>query len=332
MVTKSLDLSLGCCNYDRTKALFDGTVSIEGCSLIPFALEPEEIFHRAFRGQDFDICEMSLSSHTLSVARGTSKYVGVPAFLSRVFRHSGIYIRSDRNINTPQDLIGKKVGIPEYQITANVWIRGILQDVYGVRPQDIHWRRGGLEQPGRRERTPLTLPDDIDIKQLPDDTTLSRQLETGELDAVFTAKAPSCFLRGDKNVSRLFPDYRKAEKEYFEATRIFPTMHIVGIRKTLVEQHPWLPVSVYKGFLEAKRHAMQELGQIGHLAVSLPWGVAEYEESRKIMGEDFWSYGLDANRHVLETFNRYHFEQHLSPRLVKPEELFSESVLDLSKT
>jgi 4,5-dihydroxyphthalate decarboxylase len=328
---KTLELSLGCCNYDRTRALFDGRVAIEGCSLVPLALEPEEIFHRAFRGQEFDICELSLSSHTLNTARGASDYVGVPAFLSRVFRHSGIYIRSDRGINSPADLKGKKIGIPEYQITANVWVRGFLQDYYGIRPEDIRWRRGGLEQPGRKERTALQLPGNIEIEQIPDDATLSQLLESGELDGVFSAKSPSCFLRGDKNIARLFPNYRQAEEEYFASSKIFPIMHIVGIRRALVEQHPWLPVSVYKAFMEAKHLATEDLAQIGHLAVTLPWGVSEYEAAKRLMGEDYWSYGLDSNRHVLDTFTRYHFEQGISPRLVKPEELFAESVLDLAK-
>ena len=328
---KKLELSLGCCNYDRTRAIFDGRVAVEGCAVVPLALEPEEIFHRAFRGQEFDICEMSMSSHTLNIARGTAKYVAVPAFLSRAFRHSGIYVRADRNIRSPSDLKGKKVGIPEYQITAHVWIRGMLLDEYGIRPQNIRWRRGGLEQPGRRERSPIDLPDDIEVQQIPDDVSLSQQLASGELDAVFGAKAPSCFSAGSPDVVRLFPDYRKTEQDYFSRTGIFPTMHVVGIRKSLVEQHPWLPVSVYKAFLEAKRYATEDLKQVGHLAVTLPWSVAELEATKKLMGEDYWSYGLDANRHVLETFTRYHHEQGISPRLVKPEELFADGTLDLAR-
>ena len=327
----TLELSLGCCNYDRTRSLFDGRVAIEGCSLLPLALEPEEIFHRVFRGQEFDICEMSLSSHTLNVSKGKSDYVAVPAFLSRAFRHSGIYVRADRGIHAPADLKGKKVGVPEYQITANVWIRGMLLDEYGVRPQDIRWRRGGLEQPGRRERSPINLPEGIEVQQIPDDATLSQQLESGELDAVFGAKAPSCFSDGNRNIVRLFPDYRKAEQAYFAKTRIFPTMHVVGIRRSLVDRHPWLPVSVYKGFIEAKRLAIEDLKQIGHIAVTLPWSVAEMEATKALMGENYWSYGLADNHHVLETFTRYHHEQGISLRLVQPEELFYGPALDLAK-
>jgi len=243
---KTLEVSLGCCNYDRTRAIFEGRVAIEGCNVVPIALEPEETFHRVFQGQEFDICEMSLSSHTLNIARGTNKYVAVPAFLSRAFRHSGIYIRTDRGIHTPADLRGRQVGIPEYQITANVWIRGMLKDEYGVHLHEIRWRRGGLEQPGRRERSPISLPAEIEVQQVADDASLSQLLESGALDAVFSAKAPSCHTRGAAHVGRLFPDYRAVEQDYFARTRLFPPMHVVGIRKTLVEKHPWMPVSVYK--------------------------------------------------------------------------------------
>jgi 4,5-dihydroxyphthalate decarboxylase len=327
----SLKLSLGCCDYDRTRALFDGRVGVEGCQLIPLALHPEEIFHRAFRSQEFDVCELSLSSHTVMTARGQTDYVAVPAFVSRVFRHSGIYVRTDRGIGKPADLRGKTIGIPEYQITANVWIRGILQDDYGLKPADVHWRRGGIEVPGRQERAALSLPKEIDLAQIADGKTLSGMLEAGELDAVFSAKAPSCFTRGAPNVARLFPAFRAAEEDYFRRSGIFPIMHIIGIRRALAEEHPWLPVSVFKAFIAAKALAMEELAQIGHLYTSLPWGVSEFQQARELMGEDYWSYGLAPNRQQLETFTRYHHEQGLSARKVAPEELFAPSVLDLSK-
>lgn len=326
-----LQLSLGCCDYDRTKAIFDGRAPIEGCDVVPVAIEPEEAFHRAFSSQEFDVSEISISSHTLMTSRGENAYVGIPAFVSRLFRHSGIYIRTDRGIERPQDLQGKTIGLPEYQITANVWIRGILQDDYGVKPETIHWRRGGLEEPGRGERAPLKLPSNVDLKQVADGKTLSGMLEAGELDGVISARAPSCFERGAPNVTRLFPDYRRAEEDYYRRTKIFPTMHIIGIRKTLVDRHPWLPVGVFKAFIRAKELTMYELGQIGHLFVSLPWGVSEFEAARRLMGNDYWSYGFEANRHALETFTRYHHEQGLSARKVGSEELFARSTLDLTK-
>jgi 4,5-dihydroxyphthalate decarboxylase len=311
--------------------LFDGRVQVEGCEITAVPLEPEEAFHRAFRYGEFDITEISMSSHMMTTARGDNQYVAVPAFLSRVFRQSGVYVRTDRGINRPQDLKGKRIGVPEYQITANVWIRGILEEEFGVKPSDIHWRRGGIEEAGRGERAPISLPDSVDLQQIPDDKTLSGMLEAGELDGYIGARAPSCFLRGAPHVGRLFKDYIQDEKDYFLRTRIFPIMHMVGIRKTLVEQHPWLAVSVYKAFLKAKALAVHELNEICHLAVSLPWMVHHHNEAKALMGDDYWPYGLDANRHVIDKFAQYHHGQGLSVRHVAAEELFARSSLDLSK-
>ena len=329
MSKHKLSMSVG--NYDRTQALFDGRVQVEGCDITAVPLEPEEAFHRAFRYGEFDITEISMSSHMMTTARGDNQYVAVPAFLSRVFRQSGIYVRTDRGIDRPQDLKGKRIGVPEYQITANVWIRGILEEEFGVKPSDIHWRRGGIEEAGRGERAPISLPDSVDLQQISDDKTLSGMLEAGELDGYIGARAPSCFLRGAPHVGRLFKDYIQEEKDFYRRTRIFPIMHMVGIRRTLAEQHPWLAVSVYKAFLEAKALAVHELNEICHLAVSLPWMVHHHNEAKALMGEDYWPYGLGANRHVIEKFADYHYGQGLSVRRVAAEELFARSSLDLSK-
>jgi 4,5-dihydroxyphthalate decarboxylase len=257
--------------------------------------------------------------------------LAIPAFVSRLFRHSGIYIRTDRGINRPQDLKGKTIGLPEYQITANVWIRGILQDEYGIKPSDIKWRRGGLEDAGRDERAPIKLPPDIDLADIPTDRTLSDMLASGKLDGLVSARAPSCYLNGAPNVDRLFPEYPKVEEAYFRKTGIFPIMHCIGIRRSLAEKHPWLATSVYKAFLQAKEHCMRELGQIGHLSTSLPWSVAENDRLKKFMGADYWSYGVEPNRHVLETLVRYSYEQGLSVRKLEVDEMFARSTYDLSK-
>ncbi len=327
----SLQLSLAVCDYDRTRAIFDGRAPIEGCEVTAVALEPEESFHRAFRFSEFDVSEISMSSYLMTTARGDAHYVAVPAFVSRLFRHSGIYIRTDRGIVSPQDLKGRTIGLPEYQMTANVWIRGILEDEYGVRPSDIRWRRGGLEEAGREERARITLPDDVDYAAIAEHRTLSDMLAKGEIDGLLSARAPSCFLAGAPHVGRLFPDYPATEEAYFRKTRIFPIMHAIGIRRSLVERHPWLAVSVYKAFLKAKQVCMKELGQIGHLATSLPWSVAEYDRLKRVMGEDYWSYGAAENRHVLETLARYSCAQGLSARKLDVSEMFVPSTCDLSK-
>jgi 4,5-dihydroxyphthalate decarboxylase len=325
-----LHVSLGCSMYDRSRALFDERVGIDGCEVLATPMEPEETFHRAFKFHEFDISELSMSSQTMTVSRDENAYVAIPVFILRVFRHSGIYIRTDRGIKSPEDLKGKKIGVPEYQMTANVWIRGILQDDHGVRAADIHWRQGGQEEPGRDERAPLKLPGGIDLQRIPNDKSLSQMLETGELDGMFGAREPSCFMRGAPNVGRLFPEFRRYEEDYFRRTKIFPIMHVIGIRRTLVETHPWLPVNVYKAFVRAKELAWFELGQIGQFN-SLPWGSLEFNAAKALMGDDYWSYGMAGNHHVLDAFTRYHHEQGVSARQVKPEELFHPSTLEFSK-
>ena len=327
----ALELSLAVCDYDRTRAIFDGRAPVEGCDVTAVALEPEESFHRAFKFQEFDATEISMSSYLLSLARGEAHYVAIPAFVSRLFRHSSIYIHTDRGIKAPADLQGKTIGVPEYQMTANVWVRGMLAEEYGVKPADMKWRRGGLEEPGREERARIKLPAEIDYAAVPTDRSLSDMLAKGELDGIFSARAPSCYLRGAPNVARLFPDYPAVEEAYFKKTGLFPIMHAVGIRRSLTEKYPWLAVSVYKAFVRAKALCVHELGQIGHLATTLPWPVHEYDRVRKFMGEDFWPYGAHENKHALETLARYSFQQGLSARPVPLEEMFAKSSYDLSK-
>jgi 4,5-dihydroxyphthalate decarboxylase len=216
----TLPLSLAVCDYDRTRAIFDGRATVEGCAITAVPLEPEEAFHRSFKFSGFDISEISLSSYIMTTARDDAHYVAVPAFVSRLFRHSGIYIRTACGIERPQDLNGKTIGLPEYQITANVWIREILKDEYGIVPTDIKWRRGGLEDPGRDERATIKLPAGIDLQAIPEHRTLSEMLAEGELDGLISARAPSCFLRGAPNVTRLFPDYPATEEAYFREADI----------------------------------------------------------------------------------------------------------------
>ncbi len=325
-----LTVSVAGVDYDRTRALFDGTVGIAGCETVCCAMSPEEAFHRAFRYQEFDITELSLSNYMNLVAKGTSPYVAIPAFPSRLFRHSSIYIRADRGIEQPQDLRGKLIGVPEYQMTAAVWIRGILQDEYGVGAAEIRWRTGGLEEGGREPRVALTLPPEIEVKPISATETLSMHLDQGEIDGLISALAPSCFGRNPA-VRRLFPDYRAAEEDYFRRTRMFPIMHTVGIRRSLLEQHPWLAVNSYLAYLKAKELCYRHLETIGHLFTTLPWPVEALREARALMGEDFWSYGVEANQRELSAVSRYAFEQGINPRPVAIDELFAPSTLSLAK-
>jgi 4,5-dihydroxyphthalate decarboxylase len=315
-----LNLSVAVGPYDRTRALVDGSVTIDGVNAVCMTLSPEEIFFRAFRHTEFDICELSLSSFTVKTAQGGGPYVGVPAFVSRMFRHTAIYVRTDR-IKKPEDLKGKKVGLPEYQLTANVWARAMLEEDYGVKPSDIHWIRGGIEDADRPEKISIKLQGNVKLDNAPAGKSISALLAEGAIDG-FMAPRPPSIPGGHPHVGWLFPDPVAAAKDYFKRTGVFPIMHLVGVRRELAEQHPWLPGAVLKAFEQSKAASMELLCDTSATKVTLPVVEERLAEARALMGEDFWPYGIDANRKTLDAFLRHHHAQGLSSRLVKAEELF----------
>jgi len=324
-----LNLSVAVRDYDRTRPLSDGLVQIDGVDPVFMALDPEEIFFRAFRHAEFDICELSMSSFTLKTAQGNCPYVGVPAFVSRAFRHTSIYVRTDR-IKKPADMKGKKIGVPEYQLTANVWARAILDDDHGVKPSDIHWVRGGLTDAGRLEKIAITLPKGVELKDIPEGRTLSSMLEAGEIDGFIGPRVPPGFGH-HPHIGWLFSDPVAAAKDYYKRTGIFPIMHLIGVRRELAEQHPWLPGAVFKAFERAKTIALEKLSDTSSTKVTLPFVEERLMEARELMGEDFWPYGVAASRKALETFLKHHHSQGLSSRPVKVEELFHPGTLETFK-
>lgn len=315
-----LNLSVAVGPYDRTRALIDGAVQIDGVNPTYMTLSPEEIFFRALRHAEFDICELSLSSFTVKTAQGGGPYVGVPCFLSRAFRHNAIWVRTDR-IKKPSDLKGKKVGVPEYQLTANVWARAILEDDFGVKPLDIQWVRGGIADADRPEKIKISLPKDVHLEDAPPGKSISALLAEGAIDG-FIAPRPPALPRNTPNVGWLFPDPIAAAEDYFKRTGIFPIMHLVGIRRSIAEQHPWLPAAVFKAFSKAKDIGIELLADPSASKVALPFMEERLEQARDMMGDDFWSYGLQGSRKTLEVFLKHHHAQGLSSRLVTPEELF----------
>ena len=298
-----LELSLACQDIDRTRALIDGRVTIEGCRLNVITGRPEEIFQRAFRHHEFDISEISLATHLVTTARCTGPYIAIPAFVSRAFRHSAIYVRRDRGIDRPEALRGRRIGVPDFQQTAGVWARGMLADEYGLDRGDVQWRMGGLEQAGRDARIPLELKGNLKVEAIGPGQTLSQMLEDGELDALIAPRAPKGY---DRNgIARLFPDARQVEEAYFRKTGMFPIMHAIGIRRALVERHPWLPVNVYAAFRQARTLAMKNLIRIDTPQIAHPWIAEEIARVKTVMGEDYWSYGIDENRNELNALMRY---------------------------
>jgi len=321
-----LKLSFACWDYDRIRPLTDGIVQPAGIDLVWLNLPVEEIFFRMMRYHEFDVAELSLSSYLIARDRGFPKFTAIPVFPSRSFRHSGIYVNAHAGIRTPSDLRGKRIGLPEYQLTACLWIRGILKDEYGVSPADVQWFMGGEEKPGRIEKVPLQLPPEIKLQPIGPDQTLNEMLEKGEIDALIAPRAPSSFMKGSPNVKRLFEHYPETEKEYFRKTGIFPIMHVVAIKDEILEAHPWVAMNLYQAFVKAKEIAYEELKHTAALKVTLPWLINEWEETVRLMGEDYWPYGLEKNRKTLETAIRYSHEQGMISRRLDVEEIFAKGV------
>jgi len=322
-----LRLSLACWHYDRTHALADGTVRPEGIDLNYLDLHVEETFFRMLRNREFDVAEMSLSSYAVSVARDSPPFVAIPVFPSRFFRQSCIFVSDKSGIREPRDLLGKRIGTPEYQMTAPVWIRGILQDEYGIDPAGVEYCTGGEEEPGREEKLKLDLPAKFRVTRIGAGQTLAAMLADGDIDALHAARIPSTFVSRPDSVRRLFENYVEVERAYYRKTRIFPIMHTVAIRRDVYQANPWIAQSLYKAFVQAKQRVYQNLYTTSALTTMLPWQIAQVEQVRSDMGEDWWPYGFEANRHVLDTFLRYHHEQGLSPRRLQPEELFAPETL-----
>lgn len=326
-----LRLTLGCWNYDRTRALADETVSPDGIDLNYLSMPVEETFFRMLRNREFDIAEMSLSSYAVSLFSEARPFIAIPVFPSRFFRHASIFVNASSGIREPKDLIGRRVGSPEYQMTAPVWIRGILADHYGVPVDSVTYFTGGEEEPNRSEKLRLDLPASIKVERIGPEQTLSKMLRDGDIDALYTARTPSSYGDGKDGVRRLFEDYREVERDYYRETGIFPIMHTVVIRRELYEANRWTAQSLFKAFCQAQQRTYQDLAETAAQKVMLPWAHSHYEEARREMGEDFWPYGFEKNRETLATFLRYSFEQGLSQRLLDPRELFASETFEAFK-
>lgn len=324
-----LRLTLACGDSDRTRPLFDGTVVPEGLDLICLRLPVEDIFFRMARFGEFDAAEMSLSSYLISMTEtGPGRFVAIPAFLSRSFRHGGIYVNQSSGIVNPEDLVGRTVGLAEYQLTANVWIRGLLAEHHGVPVASVRYRTGGLHTPGRAEKMGIQLPSDIDIARIPHGRTLSDMLAIGELDAVYSPRTPRCFQAGSTAVRRLFSDVRTVEADYYRRTGIFPIMHVVVLKREIYEMNRWAARSLYRALVAARDEAWRGMDETAALRFMLPWLVAEVETTRAFLGNDYWSYGLAGNEKALATLIGYSHAQGLARRAFTPAELFAPETLE----
>jgi 4,5-dihydroxyphthalate decarboxylase len=308
-------------DYDRVRALREGKVGIARCAVAYSTVEANALFVRNLKNQEFDVTEMSFSTYITLKSRNAHHYTAVPVFLSRAFRHSAIFVRSDR-ISSPADLKGMRVGTPEYLTTMLVWLRGLLSDEHGIAPSDLRWRLGGIEQPSTKTSAPDPVAG-VEIENIPAGKTLSGMLADGDIDVIFSARPPSCFVKGVPHVGRLFGDTRAVEQAYYNKSGVYPLMHAVGIRNSLVEQHPWMARAVFDAFLQAKELALADLQKLAAFSVTLPWVEAEFRATQSVLGKDIWPYGLEENRKAIETLCRYLHEQGFTGRQMQIKELFA---------
>lgn len=316
-------LTLACCDNALTRPLIDGRVGIAGCELRTFRLPLDEILIRAYGHAEFDLVEVGMGSYAQNLSAGTCPYIAIPAFPLRTFRHRDIYVRSDR-IAAPQDLEGKRIGLIDYGMTAAVVLRKLFRDHFKLDTRAMTWVVGGMDAPLRRYPQPI---EGVAIEVVPKDATLSGMLAAGAIDAVIALYPPACFRGNNPSVVRLFPDYRKVEADYFAATGVFPIMHIIAMRRTLASE-PGLARAVYDGLLNAKTYAMAELGVTQASKITLPWVAAAYEQSRDVLGPDYWSYGLSGNHDTLVSFLHGAYEDRLTSALFAPRDIFHPDLLD----
>ena len=322
-----LHLTFACGDYDRTRALEDGSVTVDGVDLTYLRLPVEETFFRMLRHREFAAAEMSLSTYVSTLDADEPPFVALPVYTSRMFRHGGVFVNAAAGVEKPSDLRGKRVGTPEYQLSACVWIRGILAEHHDVPVDSVTYWTGGQEAPGRIEKGAVDVP--VDLRPIPSGRTLSEMLAAGEIDALQSPRIPSPLAHRDPRVRRLFDDAVAAEKEYYAATGIFPIMHVVVLRRDVYARHPWVAQSLTKALVEAKAQAYARIYDASALRFMEPWLNQHLEEARELLGEDYWSYGLgEQNRHVLDTFIGYHHAQGLARRRRAPEELFAPGSLE----
>jgi len=326
----NIQLTLACEDYDRTRPIKDARIKPEGIEINYLVMSVEEIFWRMMKYEEFDVSELSMGAFLTAAARGRRPFIAIPVFPSRTFRHRCIFINTASGIERPEELRGKRMGVPEYSMTAAVWLRGLFEHEYGIPPSEIHWIQAGEEQPGRKDRVDFEMPPGVRMDSR-NDRTLNEMIASGEIDAMMSPRMPTCFLEGAPNVRRLFANYRKAEMDYFAKTGLFPIMHVIVIKRAIYEKDPWVAQTLYKAFCEAKDLCMRELYDTNILRVSLPWTSAEYEDTRDLMTTDYWPYGLASNRMNLETLNGYLHEQGLIEQRLNLDELFARETREALK-
>jgi 4,5-dihydroxyphthalate decarboxylase len=320
--------------YDRVRAIQDGRLGLDGFD-VRFHVEDIYSLNKHLFGpqRTYEVSETGLIPYVTRYANEDFRaYTLIPVFISRTFRHRNIFVRTDSGIEKPEDLRGRRVGTPGYGMSSHTWIRGFLQDVYGVKPEDMQWIETTKSSDGGKLNSGFGkyfLPKDFPLKRGPEGVDESEMIIAGDVDALITAIEPKAYTDGHPKIKRLFPDVRAVEREYYKKTGVFPIMHVVAVRKDFADANPSLPKALFSMYSQAKQAAYDDLEAAEVLKVTLPWVNQDLEETRALMGENFWPYGVKANRKELDLVLRYTHEQGLAKRRLKVEEIFHHSTLNL---
>jgi 4,5-dihydroxyphthalate decarboxylase len=326
-VSNRLPVTLAINDYDHVRDLVSGVVPVEGVALNCLSLSVEEIFHRFTRYREWDVSELSMAKYCSLRAAGDDSLVAVPVFISRTFRHGAIFVRSDGPVGRPEELVGGRIGIPEWTQTATVYARGILEHEFGVGLRDVTWIQAGTNESGRREGVAIELPEGVTVEARPDDT-LNDLLLTGELDAAIVAHSLTEFHRETGRITRLFPNYRELEEEWYRRTGVFPIMHVLTLRADFHKAHPWVAMNLFTAFEAAKRQSVQRMRDWGAPRIPVPWAAENNERARALIGDDTWPYGIEPNRKTLEMFLEWSVAQGVCKRKLEVEDLFLPEVRD----
>lgn len=319
-----LPLTIATTDYDHFRDIRTGVVTPEGIDLNWLLLGHHECFARMTANREFDLSEMSFAKFSTQVTRPDSDLIGLPVICSRLFRFSSIYVNRKSGIETLEDLRGKTVGSPEWAHSAAVWVRGWMQNDKGIALQDIRWVQAGANAPGREEKVELNLPEGVEITRVKD-RSLSQMLASGDLDCAIIARPPTCFLEGHPDVVRLFPDFLEMEEDYYAQSRIWPVMHIIAMKKSVHEAHPWVARNLFNAFEESKRRSIERLLDPAVSRYPLAWLANYGRRMQGVFGKDPFPYGIEGNRKTWEMMGLYTHQQGIAHRQFQPEEIFPES-------
>src|SRR6476660_339502 len=321
-----LKLSIATTDYDHFRDFRLGFVKAEGIVHTWLNLGHHECFARFTANREFDLSELSFAKFVTQVSREQTDIVGLPVICSRLFRFSSCYVNRKSGITGVEDLRGKKIGSPEWAHSAAVYMRGWMHNEVGVKLADVHWYQAGANAPGREEKVELNLPTGVTITRV-SDKSLSELLAAHEIDCAIIARPPTCFLEGHPDVVRLFPDYVEMEEAYYERTKVWPIMHIIAMKRSIVNEHPWAARNLYNAFVESKRRSVERLLDPAVSRYPLAWLSTYARKMRDLFDGDPFPYGIEENRPTLEQFLRYTHEQGIAHRRAEPEEIFPKGIM-----